>query len=67
MAVDLHDQPRDSYFSYDITGSGYDMKEPYIPRRRGVGPAEILMFLVVVGLCVPLITWFAMAVARLWA
>jgi hypothetical protein len=65
--VSIKDQPRESFFDYDITDSGYDMREPYVPRRRGVGAAEVLMFLVVVGLCVPIVArvalWIAEAIA----
>jgi hypothetical protein len=67
MSVDLKDQPRESFFDYDITQSGYDMKQPYVPRKRGVGAAEVIMFIVVVGLCVPLVArvalWIAEAIA----
>jgi hypothetical protein len=62
--VTIKDQPRESFFDYDITDSGYDMAEPYVPRKRGVGFAEILMFLVVVGLCVPLVTRVALWIAE---
>jgi hypothetical protein len=67
MSVDLKDQPRESFFDYDITDSGYDMKQPYQPRKRGVGAAEILMFILVVGLCLPIVArvalWIAEAIA----
>jgi hypothetical protein len=68
MAVDLKGQPRESFFDYDITQSGYDtgydLREPYVPRKRGVGAAEVLMFLVVVGLCVPIVARVAMWIAE---
>ena len=67
MAIDIKDQPRKSYMDYDITDSGYDMKEPYIPPKRGVGAAEILMFIMVVGLSLPIIAWFARTLAELFA
>jgi hypothetical protein len=65
--VEIKNQPLKAYHDFDITDSGYDMREPYSPRKRGVGAAEVLMFLVVVGLCVPIVArvalWIAEAIA----
>jgi peptide deformylase len=63
MALDLKDQPRESFFDYDVTDSGYDMTEPYQP-RQGVGLAAYLM----VTLCALIvITWLASTIAGMIA
>jgi hypothetical protein len=63
MAIDLKDQPRTSYHDFDITDSGYDMREPYVP-RKGVGLAAYLM----VTLCALIvITWLASTIAGMIA
>jgi hypothetical protein len=66
--VEIKDQPLKAYHDFDITQSGYDMREPYyVPRKRGVGAAETLMFILVVGLCLPIVArvalWIAEAIA----
>jgi hypothetical protein len=63
MAIDLHDQPRQSYMDYDVTDHTGD-NFPYIPRKRGIGPAEVIMFLLVVALCVPIVHWVALTIAE---
>jgi hypothetical protein len=63
MAIQIKDQPRKTYMGYDVTKyEGENM--PYVPRERGIGPAEVLMFLVVVGLCYPIVHWVALTIAR---
>lgn len=63
MAIDIKDQPPRAYMDYDVTDTGYDMSEPYIPEKRGIGAAEVLMFVVVAGLCVPIVYWFCSTIA----
>jgi hypothetical protein len=63
MSLNLKDQPRESFFDYDVTDSGYDMKAPYIPGKR-VGLAAYLM----VTLCALIvITWLASTIAGMIA
>lgn len=59
MAVEIKDQPKTSYHDFDITESGYDMKEPYTVSKP-VGAAAYVM----VALCaLIIITWLCNLVA----
>lgn len=63
MAINLHDQPSKPYMDYDVTDyTGENV--PYIPPRRGIGAAEVLMFVLVVALCVPIVSWVALRIAE---
>jgi hypothetical protein len=63
VSIDLHDQPHGSYMDYDVTDHTGD-NFPYIPRERGIGPAEAIMFLLVVALCVPIVHWAAVLISE---
>jgi hypothetical protein len=62
--IDINDQPKTSYHDFDITDDGVNPENvPYIPEKRGIGAAEVLMFVVVAGLCVPIVHWFCSTIA----
>lgn len=63
MALDIKDQPRESFFDYDVTDQGYDMKGPYIPSKR-VGAAAYVM---VVLCALIVITWLTSTIAGMIA
>ena len=59
MSIDLKDQPRESFFDYDITDTGYDMREPYTVSKP-VGAGAYVM----VVLCALIVfTWLAQTIA----
>jgi hypothetical protein len=60
MAIDLKDQPRDSFFNYDITDSGYDMKQPY----RVSKPVGAAAYVMVVLCALIVITWLSSVIAQ---
>lgn len=65
MAIDIKDQPRESYFSYDVNDSpGYDMKRPYDdPPLMASKPVAAAAYVMVVLCALIVITWLANVIA----